>query len=427
MRSPPSRSTSATCRSSSRRRAWKRASCRTRRPSAARNSSTPSIIATRKPAAGVPVAFASERARYPFAHNRDLLRFSIKTAARAAQAGRPLNLVLLLDNSGSMERADRVAIIREALRVLAVAIAAAGHVQRRHLRAHGAAVGGRRARRPGRRNAGQRSRRHHARRRHEPGRSHEISPTKPRCGITSPTAVNRVVLLTDGAANLGNVDPEALKQKVEANRKQGIALDCFGIGWEGYNDDLLEVLSRNGDGRYGFINTPEEAATEFAAQAGRRAARRGGGREGAGGVQSAARDFVAADRLREASAHQGTVPRQHGGRRADRRARGGQRALHRGNESAGRTGRLRRCVCASGFPARRTCSEHEWDVPFDGNAPALEQSSPAMRLAATASAFSEWLASSPFAQEVTPDQLLNDLSGVPEIYGADPRPKQLER
>ena len=77
---------------------------------------------------------------------------------------------------------------------------------------------------------------------------------------------NRVVLLTDGAANLGNVDPEALKQKVESFRKQGIALDCFGIGWEGYNDDLLEVLSSNGDGRYGFINTPEAATTEFAAQ-----------------------------------------------------------------------------------------------------------------------------------------------------------------
>jgi len=56
---------------------------------------------------------------YPFAHNRDLLRFSLKTAAVGRQAGRPLNIVLLLDNSGSMERADRVGIIREALRVLA--------------------------------------------------------------------------------------------------------------------------------------------------------------------------------------------------------------------------------------------------------------------------------------------------------------------
>src|SRR6187200_2117551 len=78
--------------------------------------------------------------------------------------------------------------------------------------------------------------------------------------------VNRVVLLTDGAANLGNVNPAALKKKVETNRKQGIALDCFGIGWEGYNDDLLESLSRNGDGRYGFVNTAEQAATEFAGQ-----------------------------------------------------------------------------------------------------------------------------------------------------------------
>ena len=47
-------------------------------------------------------------------------------------------------------------------------------------------------------------------------------------------------------------------------------------------------------------------------------------------------------------------------------------------------------------------------------------------LAATAGAFSEWLAASPFAQEVTPDELLKDLSGVPQIYGCDQRPQQLE-
>ena len=51
---------------------------------------------------------------------------------------------------------------------------------------------------------------------------------------------------------------------------------------------------------------------------------------------------------------------------------------------------------------------------------------PALRLAATASAFSEWLVSSPFAAEVTPDRLLGYLSGVPETCSADPRPKKLE-
>ena len=127
--------------------------------------------------------------------------------------------------------------------------------------------------------------------------------------------INRVVLMTDGAANLGNVDPEALKQKVEANRKQGIAFDCFGIGWEGYNDDLLEVLSRNGDGRYGFVNTPGGSGDGVCGPARRRAACGRVGCEGAGGVQPEPGDSVSPDRLREASAHQGAIPRQHRERR----------------------------------------------------------------------------------------------------------------
>ena len=217
-----------------------------------------------EPPTGVPVAFAWERAQYPFAQNRDLLRFSIKTATQGRQPGRPLNLVLLLDNSGSMERADRVRIIREALRVLAGQLqpqdkfSVVTFSRTAHLWVDGV---------PGDQAAKV---------------AEEVSGLTPQGGTNLEDAmnlayqtalrhylangVNRVVLLTDGAANLGNVDPEALKQKVEANRKQGVALDCFGIGWEGYNDDLLEVLSRNGDGRYAFLNTPEEVADEFAAK-----------------------------------------------------------------------------------------------------------------------------------------------------------------
>src|SRR5262249_20636903 len=64
----------------------------------------------------------------------------------------------------------------------------------------------------------------------------------------------------------GDVQPESLNKKVEANRQQGIVFDCFGIGWEGLNDELLEVLSRYGDGRYGFVNTFEAASSEFVNQ-----------------------------------------------------------------------------------------------------------------------------------------------------------------
>ena len=49
-----------------------------------------------------------------------------------------------------------------------------------------------------------------------------------------------------------------------------------------------------------------------------------------------------------------------------------------------------------------------------------------MRLAGTAGAFAEWLTSSPYAAEVTPDRLMMCLNGVAASYGADARPKKLE-
>ena len=65
-------------------------------------------------------------------------------------------------------------------------------------------------------------------------------------------------------------------------------------------------------------------------------------------------------------------------------------------------------------------------MPYTGAAGSLEAAGSALRLAAAASAFSEWLVSSPFAAEVTPDSLLRLLSGVPQTYSSDERPKKLE-
>jgi secreted protein with Ig-like and vWFA domain len=237
--------------------------------------------------------------------------------------------------------------------------------------------------------------------------------------------VNRVVLLTDGAANLGNVDPEALKQKVEAHRKQGVALDCFGIGWEGYNDDLLEVLARNGDGRYAFLNSPEEVASEFAAKL-------------AGALQVAASDVkvqvefnpgrVTAYRQIGYAKHQLTKEqfRDNTVNAAQIGAAEAGNALYTVEVNPAGTGPLCTVRVRFRIPGTADYREHAWDLPYYGNAVALEQASPAMRLAATASALSEWLASSPYAGEVTTDRLLGYLSGVPEVYGADARPKKLE-
>jgi len=376
-----------------------------------------------EPPTGVPVAFAWERAGYPFAQNRDLLRFSIKTAALGRQMGRPLNLVLLLDNSGSMERADRVRIIHEALRVLAGQLQPQDKLSvvtfARTPRLWVDGVPGNQAAKV----------------------AEEVSGLTPQGGTNLEDAlnlayqtalrhylangVNRVVLLTDGAANLGHVDPAALKQKVEAHRQQGVALDCFGIGWEGYNDDLLEVLSRNGDGRYGFVNSPEEAATEFAGQL-------------AGALHVAASDVkvqiefnparVTAYRQIGYAKHQLTKEqfRDNTVDAAEIAAAESGNALYVIEVNPRGDGPLATVRVRYKIPGTTDYHEHEWPVPYTGNAVALEQASPAMRLAAVASAFSEWLVSSPYAAEVTPDRLLACLGGVPEVSGADARPRKLE-
>jgi Mg-chelatase subunit ChlD len=376
-----------------------------------------------EPAAGAPVAFAWERARYPFAHNRDLLRFSVKTAALGRQAGRPLNVVLLLDNSGSMERADRVRIIHESLRVLASQLKPEDRLSvvtfSRTSRLWVDGVPGNQAAQA----------------------VSQVDNLTPQGGTNLEEAmnlayetalrhyqaggVNRVVLLTDGAANLGNVDPDALKQKVESHRKQGVALDCFGIGWEGYNDDLLESLSRNGDGRYGFINTPEAAATEFAGQL-------------AGALHVAASDVkvqvefnparvtawrqigYAKHQLKKEQFRDNTVDA------AEIAAQEAGNALYTAEVNPAGEGPLAVVRLRYKVPGTTDYREQEWTVPFTGNAPALEQSGTAMRLAASAGAFAEWLVSSPFSGEVTPDRLLALMRGVPEVYGADNRPRQLE-
>ncbi|MEI6808497.1 MAG: von Willebrand factor type A domain-containing protein, partial [bacterium] len=78
-----------------------------------------------------------------------------------------------------------------------------------------------------------------------------------------PGAANRVLLLSDGAANLGSVQAPAILNDVEAYRKQGIYCSVFGFGIGTYNDDMLKSLASKGDGTYAFIDSMDEAKRVF--------------------------------------------------------------------------------------------------------------------------------------------------------------------
>jgi Ca-activated chloride channel family protein len=216
------------------------------------------------PAMAEKVSCRIEQAADPFVQQRELVRIAIRVPTTGRAAAQPLRLTVLLDTSGSMEREDRAAAVRSAFKVL---VSLLGKDDRVTL------VGF--ARQP-RLLADQ-----------VPGDKAQsllgiIRHTPPDGGTNLEEAINlagelaerqfmdaaqnRVVLLTDGAANLGDADPSHLSAQVEKLRQRGIAFDACGVGTGGIDDSVLEALTRKGSGRYYVLDSPEAADAGFARQ-----------------------------------------------------------------------------------------------------------------------------------------------------------------
>lgn len=73
----------------------------------------------------------------------------------------------------------------------------------------------------------------------------------------------RLLLLSDGVANTGMYDVDGLVEMVQEYKELGIYLSTYGFGMGVYNDELMEQLADNGDGKYGYIDSLDEAKKEF--------------------------------------------------------------------------------------------------------------------------------------------------------------------
>ncbi len=70
---------------------------------------------------------------------------------------------------------------------------------------------------------------------------------------------SRVILATDGDFNVGISDPKQLKTFIEEKRDTGIYLSILGFGQGNYNDALMQTLAQNGNGTAAYIDTLAEA------------------------------------------------------------------------------------------------------------------------------------------------------------------------
>ncbi|RYD45850.1 MAG: VWA domain-containing protein, partial [Verrucomicrobiaceae bacterium] len=79
--------------------------------------------------------------------------------------------------------------------------------------------------------------------------------------------VNRVILLSDGQANIGPSKPGDLAQFGSVLRKGGISVSTVGLG-EDYNEDLMTALAESSNANYYYVQDAEKLPGIFAEELG---------------------------------------------------------------------------------------------------------------------------------------------------------------
>jgi len=202
----------------------------------------------------------------PWGEGKKLVHIGIKGYELPAQQRPDVNLVLLLDVSGSMNSPDKLPLAQSSIALLldslkptdtvgiAVYAGAAGEVlpptpvsQKETILKALYAL------RPGGSTAGAAGVK----------LAYEMAARSFR-----KDGVNRIVLATDGDFNVGISDVNELKRVVEQQRQRGIFLSVLGFGQGNYRDDIAQTLAQNGNGVAAYIDSLNEARKVLVEQAG---------------------------------------------------------------------------------------------------------------------------------------------------------------
>jgi Ca-activated chloride channel homolog len=74
--------------------------------------------------------------------------------------------------------------------------------------------------------------------------------------------INRVILLSDGLANVGPSSPRELARLGRRLASRGITVSTIGLGLD-YNEDLMQQLAAASDGNHVFVERPSDLAEVF--------------------------------------------------------------------------------------------------------------------------------------------------------------------
>lgn len=201
---------------------------------------------------------------WSFGHERQntyLMRIGLKAYEVPDELRKPAVLTFVIDVSGSMSREDRLELVKKSLRLLIdklrpedkIGIAvygSRGHAVLEHttlarkdaileaidaLRSEGSTYA-------------------------EEGI--RIGYDMAQAAYT-PGHINRVILCSDGVANVGRTGADQILDIIKEKADNGITLSALGFGMGNYNDVLMEQLGNKGNGYYAYIDTLNQAQRLF--------------------------------------------------------------------------------------------------------------------------------------------------------------------
>lgn len=219
-----------------------------------------------EPAADSPFAVVMDAAPSPLSPGRHILRVGVATRARSQAERKPAHLVFLVDVSGSMASPDKLDLAKQSLRILTgnladgdtVALVTYAGGSRVVLPptgiAHRSAIlaaidelttGGATAM----------------------GSGIDLAYQQAMRGL-QPGAISRVIVCSDGDANVGSHTHAEILQIIAGRAKEGVTLSTIGFGTGNYKDELMEQLADRGNGNNFYIDSLAAANKVFGDQLG---------------------------------------------------------------------------------------------------------------------------------------------------------------
>ncbi|MEM1064679.1 MAG: von Willebrand factor type A domain-containing protein, partial [Pseudomonadota bacterium] len=193
----------------------------------------------------------------PWNADTQLMHIGIQGARPALDDRPPLNLVFLIDTSGSMQDSNKLPLLKQSFRMMLGELRPDDQVAIVTYAGNAGQVLAPTA-------AGDRTAIEAALGRLEAGGS-----TAGQSGLAQAYAtaaamagdgeVTRVILATDGDFNVGLSDPDALEDFIAGQRDTGVYLSVLGFGRGNLDDATMQALAQNGNGQAAYIDTLSEA------------------------------------------------------------------------------------------------------------------------------------------------------------------------